>query len=313
MKLSLVVPCFNEEENVLLIHDAINDVFDNKKIDYEIVFVNDGSVDKTTENLNKLVNSTKTKVKVVHFSRNFGKEAAIYAGLKESSGELVCLIDADLQQDPKYVLEMVDFLDKNKEYDSVALYQEKRKESRILSFFKKRFYKIINRVTDTKFVENASDFRTFRRNMVDSILSMQEYYRFSKGIFSWIGFNTYYMPYEVHDRATGKSKWTFRKLVKYALDGIISFTTAPLRLATYVGLFSVLASFIYIIWVLIEKFGLNTPPPGYATIVILILLFGGIQLFSLGIIGEYLGRVYIESKKRPIYISKEIRKSKKYD
>ncbi len=313
MKLSMIIPCYNEEDNVFLIHNAIEDVFKKSRIDYEIIFINDGSNDNTMNNLNRLLDETKEKVKVVNFSRNFGKEAAIYAGLKESKGEFVSLIDADMQQDPKYVLDMVTFLDNNKEYDSVALYQEKRKEGKLISFLKKRFYKFINKVTDTKFVENASDFRTFRRYMVDSILSMQEYFRFSKGIFSWVGFNTFYMPYEVHGRATGESKWTFRKLVKYALDGIISFTTAPLRIATYVGILSVFTSFIYIIWILIEKFGFNSTPPGYATIVVLLLLFGGIQLFSLGIIGEYLGRVYIESKRRPIYISKEVRRSKKYD
>lgn len=309
MKLSLIIPCYNEEENVFLIYDAISKVFKKTKIKYEIIFVNDGSSDNTYHNLNEIVKKTKNNVKVIHFSRNFGKEAAIFAGLKNSKGDYVTLIDADMQQDPKYVLDMINFLDKNKEYDSVALYQEKRKERKLLGFLKKKFYKIINKVSDTNFVSNASDFRTLKRNMVEAILSMQEYYRFSKGIFSWVGFNTYYMPYEVHERATGSSKWSIRKLFKYALDGIISFTTAPLRLATYIGSLSTLASFVYIIVIFIQKFAFNSSPPGYSTIVVLLLFFGGIQLFSLGIIGEYLGRVYIESKKRPIYIAKEIRKS----
>lgn len=313
MNLSIVVPCYNEEKNVFLIHDAICETFKNKKIDYEIIFINDGSSDSTINNLNKIINSTKVKVKVVNFSRNFGKEAAIYAGLKESVGDYVSLIDADMQQDPKYILEMYDYLNEHEEYDCVALYQKKRKERRFMSFCKKRFYKLINKMTDTKFVENASDFRLLKRNMVDAILSMKEYYRFSKGIFSWVGFNTYYMPYEVHDRASGESKWSFRKLMKYAIDGIVSFTTAPLKFATFVGLLSFIASFIYIIWVIVEKYVLNCTPPGYATVVALVLLFGGLQLFCTGIIGEYLGKLYIESKNRPIYIAKEIRKSKKYD
>ena len=311
MKLSIIVPCYNEEKNVFLIHDAINKIFKKTKIKYEIIFVNDGSSDGTQKNLNKIVETTKCDVKVIHFSRNFGKEAALFAGLKNSSGDYVSLIDADMQQDPKYVLDMVEFLDKNEDYDSVALYQEKRKENKLVGFLKGCFYKIINKVSDTKFVSNASDFRTLRRTMVDAILSMQEYYRFSKGIFSWVGFNTYYMPYEVHERASGSTKWSIRKLFKYAFDGIISFTTAPLRFATYTGLLSTLASFIYIIVIIVQKLAFDSSPPGYASTVVLLLFFGGIQLFSLGIIGEYLGRVYIETKKRPIYIAKEIRKSGK--
>lgn len=200
MKLSFVIPCYNEEGNVKLIHDKILETFKKEKMDYEIIFVNDGSKDKTMVNLKKLLESSKCNIKVINFSRNFGKEAAIFAGLKESSGDLVSLIDADMQQDPKYVLDMVKFLDANLDYDSVAMYQDVRKEGKVLSFFKKCFYKLINKISDTTFTENASDFRTLRRNMVDSILSMQEYYRFSKGIFSWVGFDTYYMPYVAEER-----------------------------------------------------------------------------------------------------------------
>lgn len=310
MKLSFVIPCYNEEENVLLIHDSIEEVFKKTKFSYEMIFINDGSKDSTLLNLKKILNNSKSNIKVINFSRNFGKEAAIFAGLKESSGEMVSLIDADMQQNPKYVLDMVTFLDENPEYDSVAMYQSKRKEGKVLSFFKKSFYKIINKISDTEFTENASDFRTLRRCMVDSILSMQEYYRFSKGIFSWIGFNTYYMPYEVSKRATGTTKWSFRKLFKYALDGIISFTTAPLRMATYIGLISAFGAVINIIVVIVQKLAFGIDVPGYATIITLLLFLGGVQLFSLGIIGEYIGRTYIEIKKRPIYIAKEIMKNK---
>ena len=306
MKLSFVIPCYNEEDNVELIHDKISETFKKVKYDYELIFVNDGSKDKTIINLRKLVKTSKQNIKVVDFSKNFGKEAAIYAGLKESTGELVSLIDADMQQDPKYVLEMVEFLDANEEYDSVAMYQDKRREGKVLSFFKKSFYKLINKISDTKFTSNASDFRTLRRNMVDAILSVKEYYRFSKGIFSWVGFNTKYMPYQVLDRATGTTKWSFKKLFKYALDGIISFTTAPLKMATYVGLFSSFCSIVYLVVVIIQKLCFGIDIPGYATIITLILFLGGLQLFSLGIIGEYIARTYIEVKERPIYIAREV-------
>lgn len=309
MKLSFVIPCYNEETNVKLIHDEIAKSF-LSRYKYEIIFVNDGSSDNTLKSLKEILKNSKTKIKIVNFSRNFGKEAAIYAGLKEAKGDYISLIDADMQQDPKYVLEMVSFLEKNEEYDSVAMYQNKRKEGKILTFFKKSFYRIINKISDTKFQSNASDFRTFRKCVVNSVLELKEYYRFSKGIFSWVGYNTYYMPYEVKERATGTTKWSFKKLFKYALDGIISFTTAPLKMATYIGLLSSFASIIYLIFVIVQKLAWGIDIPGYATIITLILFLGGMQLFSLGIIGEYIGRNYIETKNRPIYIAKEILENK---
>ena len=309
MKLSFVIPCYNEESNVKLIHDEIAKIF-LPLYKYEIIFVNDGSSDNTLKSLKEILKNSKTKIKVINFSRNFGKEAAIYAGLKEAKGDYISLIDADMQQDPKYVLEMVSFLDKNEEYDSVAMYQDKRKEGKVLTFFKKSFYKIINKISDTKFQSNASDFRTFRKCVIKSVLELKEYYRFSKGIFSWVGYNTYYMPYTVKERATGTTKWSFKKLFKYALDGIISFTTAPLKMATYIGLISSFASIVYLIFVIIQKLAWGIDIPGYATIITLILFLGGMQLFSLGIIGEYIGRNYIETKNRPIYIAKEILENK---
>lgn len=309
MKLSFVIPCYNEESNVKLIHDEIAKIF-LPLYKYEIIFVNDGSSDNTLKSLKEILKNSKTKIKVINFSRNFGKEAAIYAGLKEAKGDYISLIDADMQQDPKYVLEMVSFLDKNEEYDSVAMYQDKRKEGKVLAFFKKSFYKIINKISDTKFQSNASDFRTFRKCVIKSVLELKEYYRFSKGIFSWVGYNTYYMPYTVKERATGTTKWSFKKLFKYALDGIISFTTAPLKMATYIGLMSSFASIVYLIFVIIQKLAWGIDIPGYATIITLILFLGGMQLFSLGIIGEYIGRNYIETKNRPIYIAKEILENK---
>lgn len=309
MKLSFVIPCYNEESNVKLIHDEIAKIF-LPLYKYEIIFVNDGSSDNTLKSLKEILKNSKTKIKVINFSRNFGKEAAIYAGLKETKGDYISLIDADMQQDPKYVMEMVSFLDKNEEYDSVAMYQDKRKEGKVLTFFKKSFYKLINKISDTKFQSNASDFRTFRKCVIKSVLELKEYYRFSKGIFSWVGYNTYYMPYTVKERATGTTKWSFKKLFKYALDGIISFTTAPLKMATYIGLMSSFASIVYLIFVIVQKLAWGIDIPGYATIITLILFLGGMQLFSLGIIGEYIGRNYIETKNRPIYIAKEILENK---
>lgn len=311
MKLSLVVPCYNEEGNIFRFADTVEKTFEDKIKDYEIIFINDGSKDKTYTELKCLVDESKQNIKVINFSRNFGKESGMYAGLKEAKGEYVTIIDADLQQDPKYVLEMVSILDENDNYDSVVAYQKQRKESKVLGFCKKRFYKIINRMCSIEFVQGASDFRTFRRCMVDSILEMKEYYRFSKGIFSWVGFNNYYMPYDVHERNAGNTKWSFYKLFKYAIDGIVSFTTVPLRLATIFGLIVSLLSMIYLIVVIVQKLFFSIDVPGYATIVTLILLLGGIQLLCIGIIGEYLARTYVETKNRPIYVTREILESKK--
>ncbi|MCQ2488613.1 MAG: glycosyltransferase family 2 protein [Clostridia bacterium] len=306
MKLSLIIPCFNEAGNVRPLFDKINEVFENKINDYEFVFVNDGSKDETSKNLKEICESSSRPVKVVNFSRNFGKEAAIFAGLKEASGDLISLIDADLQQNPEYVVKMVDYLDENPEYDCVTAFQEKRKEGAFLRFCKRRFYHLINKMSDTEFVDGASDFRTFRKAMKDAILEMSEYHRFSKGIFSWVGFNTYYMPYAVDERLSGTTKWSFWKLFKYAIEGIVAFTTVPLKISTYTGFFTSLASLIYIIVVIVEKLAFGIAVPGYATIVVLILFLGGLQLLALGINGEYLSKTYIQTKNRPIYIAREI-------
>ena len=306
MKLSLIIPCFNEAGNVRPLFDKINEVFENKISDYEFVFVNDGSKDETLKNLKEICESSSRPVKVVNFSRNFGKEAAIFAGLKEASGDLISLIDADLQQNPEYVVKMVDYLDVNPEYDCVTAFQEKRKEGAFLRFCKRRFYHLINKMSDTEFVDGASDFRTFRKAMKDAILEMSEYHRFSKGIFSWVGFNTYYMPYAVDERLSGTTKWSFWKLFKYAIEGIVAFTTVPLKISTYTGFFTSLASLIYIIVVIVEKLAFGIAVPGYATIVVLILFLGGLQLLALGINGEYLSKTYIQTKNRPIYIAREI-------
>lgn len=306
MKLSLVIPCYNEQDNVEIFYNTAVNAYKDKGFDYELIFVNDGSRDNTMQKLRRIYNESSENVKVVGFSRNFGKESAIYAGLKESRGDLVCLIDADMQQRPELVLDMMKVLDENADYDAVACYQEDRRESKILAMFKNCFYKLINKTADIEFKSGASDFRLLRRCVVDAILEMSEYHRFSKGIFSWVGFNTFYMPYTVEDRANGTSKWSFTKLFKYALDGIIAFTTTPLKIATYIGLVSSAASIIYMIVVIIQKLAFGIQVPGYATIVVLILLLGGLQLFCIGMVGEYLAKTYIETKHRPIYIAREV-------
>lgn len=306
MKLSLVVPCYNEEGNVEKFFSEVKRVFDGKVDDYEFVFVNDGSKDKTLVNLKKLYNEQKdSHIQVLSFSRNFGKESAIYAGLNHAKGDMVCLIDADLQQRPEVVLEMLDVMNSNEDLDCVTAYQDERKESKLMTSLKSMFYKIINGIAEVRFVNGASDFRLMKRTMVDAILEMTEYHRFSKGIFSWVGFNTEYIPYTVEERESGESKWGFRKLLKYAFEGIVSFTTFPLKLSAYVGFLSSIISIIYLIVVVVQKLAFGIDVPGYATIVVLVLLLGGLQLFSLGILGEYLSKIYVQVKNRPVYILKE--------
>ena len=306
MKLSLVVPCYNESENVSAFQEAVMQAFLDCGYEYEIVFVDDGSKDATLHELRKLFQKQLCPVKVVSFSRNFGKEAALYAGLKHANGEYISLIDADMQQDPKIVRDMVQILDDKSEFDVVAAYQDRRNEGKVLSFFKKGFYRLINSLSDVDLKANASDFRTFRKSVADSILSLGEYHRFSKGIFAWIGYNTCYIPYTASERTAGKSKWSFWKLVNYAIDGIIGYSTKPLRIATLLGGITAAASLLYLIAVVLEKLIAGIDVPGYATIIVLILFLGGMQLFCIGIIGEYVGRTFEQSKNRPIYIAKEI-------
>ena len=306
MKLSLVVPCYNEAENVAPFQDAVMDAFRDCGYDYEIVYIDDGSKDATFHQLKKIYNEQKCPVKVVSFSRNFGKEAGLYAGLQHASGDYIALIDADLQQRPEIVRSMVQTLEEKPELDMVAAYQDRRGEGKVLSFFKKSFYKIINRLTDTPLKADASDFRTFRRSVAESILAMGEYHRFSKGIFAWVGYNTEFIPYTACERIRGTTKWSFRKLFNYAIDGIIGYSTKPLRFATFLGGLTSVAAFIYLLIVILEKLITGIDIPGYATIIVLILLLGGMQLFCIGIIGEYVGRTFVQTKQRPIYIAKEV-------
>lgn len=306
MKLSLVVPCYNEAENVSAFSQAVIDAFRGCGYDYEIVFINDGSKDATLHNLKKLFSAQACPTKVVSFSRNFGKEAGLYAGLQHACGEYISLIDADLQQRPEIVRDMVRMLDESPEIDVVAAYQDRRGEGKVLSFFKKSFYAIINKLSKVTLQPDASDFRTFRRSVRDSILELAEYHRFSKGIFAWVGYDTKFIPYTAQPRANGRTKWNFWKLVEYAIEGIIGYSTAPLRLATVLGSVSGIAALFYLISVLLEKLIWGISVPGYATIIVLLLFFGAVQLFCIGIIGEYVGRTFEQTKQRPIYIAKEV-------
>lgn len=312
-KISLVIPCYNEEKNIPLFYKECLKAYQKTKYKFELVFVNDGSKDNSIEELKKLTKEKTFEIKIINFSRNFGKEAGMYAGLKNTTGDYVAIIDADLQQKPELIIPMVEKLEENEEYDCVCYYQEKRIEGGLISFFKKTFYKTIEKLSEIEFVNGASDFRLFRRYVVDAILSLPEKNRFSKGIFSWIGFNTCYLPYIPEERANGKSSFNFKGLLKYALSGILSFSVAPLRLATYSGLTFSLLSFIYLIVVIIQKIVFTIDIPGYATIIACILLIGGLILFGLGIIGEYIARIYMEVKDRPIYIAKEIISNKGVD
>ena len=305
MKLSFIVPCYNEEENVAAFRDAVMQAFTGCSYDYEIVFIDDGSKDNTLGVLRKIHAENKCPVKVVSFSRNFGKEAGIYAGMKHASGDYISIIDADLQQRPEIVRNMVDILDKQPQFDMVTAYQDQRDEGKVLSFFKKCFYRLINYLSDVQLKRDASDFRTFRRCVADSILSLGEYHRFSKGIFAWVGYNTCYIPYTVCKRTAGTSKWNFSSLCRYAIEGIVGYSTKPLRIATFLGGLTAAASLIYLIIVIFEKLITGIDIPGYATIIVLILFLGGMQLFCIGIIGEYIGRIFEQSKDRPIYIAKE--------
>ena len=306
MKLSLIVPCYNEAENVELFQSETMKAFEGCGYSYEIIFVDDGSTDATLHNLKKIHAAGKCPVKVISFSRNFGKEAGLYAGLQYASGEYISLIDADLQQRPEIVREMVQFLDENPDYDVVAAYQDRRREGKVLSFFKKSFYQIINKMSHVTLQPEASDFRTFRKSVRDSILSLGEYHRFSKGIFAWVGYQTHFIPYTACQRAFGSTKWNFGKLMNYAIEGIIGFSTAPLRLATCLGGITGVAAALYLIAVVLQKLILGIDVPGYATIIVLILLLGSVQLFCIGIIGEYVGRIFEQSKDRPIFIAKEV-------
>lgn len=306
MKLSLVVPCYNEQENIELFHNTVLKTFGRCGYDFEIIYIDDGSRDQTLDVMKKMYMQKRCPVKVVSFSRNFGKEAGIYAGLKYADGEYTCIIDVDLQQSPAVVLEMVQLLDEHEEYDVIATYQEQRNERKLISFLKGSFYRLISFLSKVSLRQDASDFRTFRKSVKDSILEISEYHRFSKGIFAWVGFDTYFIPYSANARVNGTTKWSFVKLFNYAIEGIIGYSTAPLKMATILGGVTGVTAFIYMLTVIIQKLMFGIAVPGYATIIVLLLFFSSIQLFCIGVVGEYVGRIFEQSKNRPIYIAKEI-------
>lgn len=305
MLVSIVVPCYNEEENIRLFYEKTKEALAPLMEHIELLFVDDGSTDGTLAEMKSLAMSADTSVRIISFSRNFGKEAGLFAGLSAAKGDYVAVIDADLQQNPKYIADMLEILAEHPEYDCVAAYQKVRDEGKVLSFFKNSFYKIINGITNIEFSRSASDFRLLSRKMVDAVLALPEKCRFSKGIFSWIGFKTYYMPYEVEKRAAGKSKWNFWSLLSYAFDGITGFSDKPLILSSVVGILLFVISILLMFVVVIKTLLFGDPVAGFPTLCSLLLLLSGIQLLCIGIVGQYLAKTYEEIKNRPLYIVKE--------
>ncbi len=302
--ISIIIPCYNEEDSIPLIYNELKKVSNNMKYDFEFIFVNDGSIDNSLSVLKKLSEKDK-QVKYIHFSRNFGKEAAMYAGLSKSKGDYVTIMDADLQDPPSLLPEMLRLI-KEEEYDSVGTRRVSRKgEPKIRSFFARKFYKIINKLSKIEMVDGARDYRLMTRQMVNSILELKEYNRYSKGLFSFVGFNTYWLEYENVERVAGETKWSFWGLVKYAIEGIVAFSTLPLSIASLMGFIFCFVSFILIIIIIIKTLIFGDPTSGWPSLVCIIFFVSGIQLFCLGIIGKYLSKTYLETKNRPIYIIKE--------
>ncbi len=310
MKLiSIVVPCYNEEEVLPLFYAEITKITNAMKqehpeLEFEFLFINDGSKDKTLEIFRSLADKDE-RVRYVSFSRNFGKESGMYAGLQNSRGDYVVVMDADLQHPPAFLPKMYNYV-KDGEYDCATTRRVSRKgESKIRSWFAMKFYKIMNKISQTEIVDGAQDFRFMTRQMVDAILSMAEYNRFSKGIFSWVGFHTKYIEYENVERAAGTTAWSFWSLFKYSLEGIMAFSTAPLAVSSLLGIITCVIAFILIIITVIKTFAFGEDVAGYPTTICVIFLFSGLQLFCTGILGQYLSKTYLETKGRPIYITKE--------
>ena len=301
---SIIVPCFNEEEALPIFYVEIEKVLKTIKEDYELILVDDGSKDKTLDIMKSLASKDKHVV-YISFSRNFGKESAMYAGLCNAKGDYVGFMDADMQDPPSLLPQMIKILNEE-DYDSVATRRVTRTgESKVRSWFARKFYKIINKISDADIVDGARDFRLMKRPMVDSIISMSEYNRFSKGIFGWVGFKTYWLPFENVERVAGTTKWSFFGLVKYAINGIINFSNTPLDIASFFGIVMTFVSFIMLLVVVIRKLLFGDPVAGWASTICVIIFIGGIQLFCIGIMGQYIGKTYMETKKRPIYIIKE--------
>lgn len=307
-KISLVIPCYNEEESLKYLYKELEKVAGEMPyFDFEYVFVDDGSKDKTLEHLKDLA-AYDSKVTYLAFSRNFGKEAAMYAGLCNATGDYVAIMDADLQDPPSLLPEMVTYLESG-DYDSVATRRVSRKgEPKIRSFFARRFYKLINRWSDADIADGARDFRLMTRDMVQAIVKMGERNRFSKGIFGWIGYRTKWIEFENAERVAGETKWSFWSLFKYSIDGIVNFTNAPLQIASIFGLVFTFIAFLAIIFIMIRKFIWGDPVSGWPSLVCIIVFLSGVQMFCIGIIGQYLSKTYVEVKERPHYIISESNK-----
>lgn len=303
--ISIVVPCFNEQETVSIFNRETSLILRTiEGYDYEILFIDDGSSDSTLDVLRE-VSQGDPHVKFISFSRNFGKEAAIYAGLNNARGSLVTIMDADLQDPPYLLPQMVHILEIG-DYDSVATRRTDRKgEAKFKSFLSKKFYSIINSVSEVEIVESARDYRLMKRKMVDAVLSMSEYNRFTKGIFSWVGFKTYWLSYENVERVSGETSWSTFGLIKYAINGIINFSEAPLKIATWIGIVSSIMAAISLIFIVVRYLAFGDPVDGWASQACITIFIGGIQLLCIGILGEYLSKIYSETKRRPHYIVAE--------
>lgn len=302
--ISLIVPCYNEQEALPIFYKEVTKVLQQMGHAYELLFINDGSKDDTLKILKEL-GERDVRVKYLSFSRNFGKEAAMYAGFCNVEGDYVAVMDADMQDPPSLLPQMMEIIDSG-EYDSVATRRVTREgEPRIRSWFARMFYRIINHISETDIVDGARDFRLMKRDMVDAIVRMGEYNRFSKGIFGWIGFRTYWLSYQNVNRVAGETKWSFWKLFKYALEGVINFSQAPLSLASGFGLFMTVIAFVAVVVIVVRKLLFGDPVAGWASTVCIITLIGGIQLFCMGIMGQYIAKTYMEVKKRPHYIVAE--------
>ena len=304
-KISVIVPCYNEQEAVRVFYEAVTAVAARiSGAEFEYVFVNDGSKDKTMDVIKELA-SKDSRVKYVSFSRNFGKESAMYAGMEYASGDYVAIMDVDLQDPPELLVDMYRDL-KSGEYDCVASRRVDRKgEAKIRSFFARCFYKLINKISQTEIADGARDFRMMTRQMTQSILSLCEYNRFSKGIFAWVGYNVKWLEFENRERVAGETKWSFWKLFKYSIDGIVGFSTMPLTIAAFMGMLLFVISLVGIIFIIVRQLVWGGSAYGWSSTICILLLISGIQLFCIGILGQYLAKTYLEVKKRPIYIAKE--------
>ena len=307
-KISVIVSCYNEEESLPLFYEEMSKVMDEmSQNDFELIFVNDGSRDNTLKEIKELGAKDK-RVRYISFSRNFGKEAAMKAGLDYSTGDYVTLMDADLQDPPKMLPEMLNILEKE-HYDCVGTRRVTRKgEPVIRSFFARKFYKIINKMSKVEMVDGARDYRLMTRQMVEAIKSCEEYNRYSKGLWSFVGFKTKWLEFENVQRVAGETKWSFWKLFKYAIEGIVAFTTAPLTMAAFLGILFCFIAFIMIIVIIFKTLVFGDPVSGWPSLACIIIFVSGIQLFFMGIFGEYLAKTYLETKKRPVYIVKETEK-----